>query len=99
MGVQELVRSFSVSVDCTDTDNKSAYCLRLTPKKDRPISVEEILLWVGKKDFLPLRTESRDVLGNLTKLSFRNAEVNVSLPEDLFRLEIPPNAEVIRNAF
>ena len=98
MGVEELVTSFSVSLDSSDTSVENAYCLRLTPKKDEPLSVEEILLWVGRKDFLPLRTESQDVLGNLTILSFRNAEVNVSLPEDLFHLKIPPNAEVIRNS-
>ena len=62
-GIEELTGSFSVSADCTDERVENAYCLRLTPKKNKAISVEEILLWVGKRDFLPLRTESRDVLG------------------------------------
>ncbi len=99
MGVDELLQSFSVSLDCPPSKDENAYCLRLSPKKDKPISVEEILLWVGKKNFLPVRTESRDVLGNLTILSFHDAETNVSLPEDLFHLEIPAGAEVIKNAY
>ncbi len=99
MGVEELVESFSVSSDCADEDVENAYCLRLTPKKNKAISVEEILLWVGKKDFLPLRTESSDILGNRTTLSFRNAEVNMPLKEEFFQFQVPPEAEVIRNTF
>ena len=99
MGIEELVGSFSISADCDDGEVENAYCLRLAPKENRAVSVEEILLWVGKKDFLPLRTESRDVLGNRTTLSFRNGESNAPLKEELFRFQVPPDAEVIRNTF
>ena len=99
MGVEELVGSFSVSADCAHEDVENAYCLRLTPKKNKAISVEEILLWVGKKDFLPLRTESRDVLGNRTTISFRNGEANIPLKEELFQFQVPPGVEVISNTF
>jgi outer membrane lipoprotein carrier protein len=99
MGVEELAGSFSISADCADEDVENAYCLRLTPKTNKAISVEEILLWVGKKDFLPLRTESRDVLGNRTTISFRNGEVNVPLKKELFQFHVPPDAEVISNSF
>jgi len=99
MGVEELGESFLISLADTDAEDEKAHCLRLTPKRKGTISVEEILLWVGKKDFLPLRTESRDVLGNRTTLLFRNAEVNVPLKEDLFRFEIPPDAEILGNPF
>lgn len=99
MGVEELVGSFSVSSDCPAHAVEDAYCLRLTPKQNQAVSVEEILLWVGKKDFLPLRTESRDVLGNRTTLSFRNGEANVPLEEALFQFQVPPDAEVISNSF
>jgi outer membrane lipoprotein carrier protein len=99
MGVRELGESFVIGLADTDAEDEKAYCLRLTPKKMGTSSVEEILLWVGHKDFLPLRTESRDVLGNRTTLLFRNAEVNVPLKEDLFHFEIPPDAEVMGNPF
>lgn len=98
MGVDELVGSFIVSL-ARDDDDEEAHCLHLTPKKKGALSVEEILLWVGKKDFLPLRTESRDVLGNRTTLVFRNREVNIPLKEDLFRFEMPPDAEVLSSPF
>lgn len=99
MGVEELVGSFSVSADCAAEDVENAYCLRLTPKKNKAISVEEILLWVGKKDFLPLRTESRDVLGNRTTISFLKGETNIPLKEELFQFQVPPGVEVISNTF
>jgi outer membrane lipoprotein-sorting protein len=99
MGVEELGETFVIRLADGDLDDEKAYCLRLTPKKKGPISVEEILLWVGKKDFLPLRTESRDVLGNRTTLLFSNAEVNVPLKKEIFRFEIPPDAEILGNPF
>jgi len=99
MGIEELTGSFSVSADCTDERVENAYCLRLTPKKNKAISVEEILLWVGKKDFLPLRTESRDVLGNRTTISFLKGEANIPLKEELFQFQVPPGVEVISNTF
>lgn len=99
MGIEELAGSFSVSADCADESVENAYCLRLIPKENKAISIEEILLWVGKKDFLPLRTESRDVLGNRTTITFRNGEANVPLKEELFQFQVPPGAEVISNSF
>jgi len=99
MGVQELVGSFFVSLADTEERDEKAHCLHLTPRKKGTISVEEILLWVGKEDFLPQRTVSSDVLGNRTTLVFRNAEVNVPLEEDLFRFEVPPDAEIVGNPF
>jgi outer membrane lipoprotein carrier protein len=98
MGVEELVGSFSVALAQGEEEDE-AYCLRLTPKTKGTISVEEILLWVEKKTFLPMRTESRDVLGNRTTLRFRKSEVNMPLKEELFRFEVPPDAEVVENPF
>ena len=97
MGVKELVGSFSVSLDC-DSDEKTI-CLRLAPKEGTAMSVEEVLLWVGKGNFLPCRTESRDVLGNRTTLFFRNAEINMPLKPEIFHFEVPAGAEVIRDTF
>jgi outer membrane lipoprotein carrier protein len=99
MGVEELVGSFFVSADCPHEEVEDAYCLRLTPKESKGVSVEEILLWVGKRDYLPLRTESHDVLGNRTTISFRNGEANVPLKGEFFQFQVPPDAEVIRNTF
>lgn len=96
MGIDELAATFTVSLDCPGDNDESAHCLCLTPKNRQSITVEEVLLWVGKKDFLPLRTESRDVLGNRTRILFRNGEVNVPLEEELFRFDAPPEAEVLR---
>jgi outer membrane lipoprotein-sorting protein len=98
MGVEELVGSFVVSL-AHDNENEEAFCLRLTPKEKGAISVEEILLWLGKTDFLPLRTESRDVLGNRTTLVFHNREVNIPLKREIFRFQMPPGAEVLRSPF
>ncbi len=99
MGVDELSRSFVITLAEPGQQREDAYCLRLIPKKKETLAIDEILLWLGKKDLLPLRTESRDVLGNLTMLVFRDSEVNVPLKEALFRFEIPSGTEVLSNPF
>lgn len=99
MGVEELAGSFEITLAEPDQQREDAYCLRLIPKKKEALSVDEILLWLGKQDLLPLRTASRDVLGNLTTLVFHDSEVNVPLKEALFHFEIPPGTEVLNNPF
>jgi len=61
--------------------------------------VEEILIWLRKDNFLPSQSESLDILGNRTKLTFSKWEINVALPDELFDFEIPPDAEVMDTPF
>ena len=99
MGVQHLRESFLISLAPEARQQPDAYGLRLVPKKKSGISAEEIFLWLNKKDLLPVRSESQDVLGNVTRLSFRNGKANASLKDDLFRFEIPEGAEVVEDNY
>jgi len=99
MGVRVLTESFFISRAPDRNQGDKAACLRLTPREKKGIAVEEILLWIGKEDFLPVRTESRDILGNRTTLNFQNQKANPSLGEGLFRFQIPADAEIVRNPY
>jgi outer membrane lipoprotein-sorting protein len=59
------------------------------------MSVEEILLWVGRDDFLPRRSRSRDILGNVTTLLFLRGESSVKLDPEIFRFDPPPGTEIV----
>ena len=63
------------------------------------MSVEEILLWVDNKDFLPRKSQSRDIMGNITTLHFLKGKTNVKLDEEIFRFQAPPDAEIVENVY
>lgn len=99
MGAKELSESFTISLSSDAIPDEKSHCLRLVPKQRRGFSVEEIFLWIDKEDFLPVKTESRDIMGNQTTLTFQNGKVNVNLSKELFRFQIPSDAEVVSNFY
>lgn len=99
MGVGELSKSFTISRASGIKQNKKETCLRLIPKNKQGLAVEEILLWVGNENCLPVKTESSDILGNRTTLTFRNERANPKLDQSLFYFEIPADAEVVTNPY
>lgn len=95
MGVAHLLETFNVALLPEKDQGAETCCLRLTPKTRKGMSVEELLLWVDRQDWLPRKTESRDVLGNQTTLVFRNGKVDADLDDALFRFTIPPGTEIV----
>jgi len=93
-----LSESFAITLLPSDTGSQDFYRLRLVPKSGARISLEEMVLSVRKQDDLLAKTESRDLLGNVTKISFRNWDINAKLKKDLFHFEIPEGAEVLDEA-
>lgn len=90
-----LWESFSISLLPPPADGEAFHCLRLVPATGTKLSIEEMILFVRKEDSLLERTESRDLVGNVTRIRFRDWQVNASLSPDLFRFEIPQGAEVL----
>ena len=98
-GPDELARSFNISLGPGTALDEQTHCLRLVPKPAGGITVEEIFIWLRKDNFLPSQSESLDILGNRTKITFSDWEINVALPDELFDFEIPPDAEVMDTPF
>lgn len=94
-----LSESFSITLVPPPADSEGFHCLRLVPTESTKISLEEMILFVRKGDSLLERTESRDLVGNVTRIRFHDWRVNGQLPPDLFRFEIPQGAEVLEGAF
>lgn len=94
-----LSESFTITLLPPPADSEGFDCLRLVPTKSAKISLEEMILFVRKEDSLLERTESRDLMGNVTRIRFHDWRVNGELPPGLFRFEIPQGAEVLEGAF
>ncbi len=99
MGPAALKETFRISLADPGPGLGDARCLRLTPLKKGGLSVEEILLWVSGSEFLPVKTESRDLLGNVTTLTFLQGKTNVKLAPEIFRFQPPPDAEIVENLY
>ncbi len=68
--------------------------LEMTPKKADESPYRRIL--VGFRNGQPASMELRDAFDNLTVLTLSALEKNPSLPERVFKFDIPPGADVIR---
>jgi len=99
MGAANLKKTFTITRAEPDLQEEGSYCLKMIPEKRGKMSVEQILLWVGDKDYLPKKMDSRDLLGNVTKLYFTKGKINVKLDKGLFEFVPPPDAEIVENAF
>ncbi|MEW6443569.1 MAG: outer-membrane lipoprotein carrier protein LolA [bacterium] len=87
--------SFTVTLLPPEAGQESYYRLRLIPKSETRLSLVEMILSVRKQDFLLARTESQDLLHNVTKIFFHDWEINVPFDDGLFRFEPPEGAEVL----
>jgi len=99
LGPKALAETFRISTVDPGADAPETLCLELTPREKGRMSVEQILLWVGKEDYLPRRTRSRDIMGNVTTIDFLQGETNVKLDPELFRFEPPPGVEIVENVY
>ena len=99
MGGATLKKTFEITLANPDLQKEGSYCLKLIPKKKGKMSVEEILLWIGTKDYLPRKSESSDILGNITKLYFFKGKTNVKLDKGIFEFKPPPDTEIVENTF
>jgi outer membrane lipoprotein-sorting protein len=96
---EELERSFRVRVgeraeideDLQDTD-----MLVLEPKSRRVRRrVEEVRLWIGRESGLPRQVRYVTGDGDTVTLEMTDFVVNPELPEGIFGLEIPPEADIV----
>jgi outer membrane lipoprotein-sorting protein len=69
--------------------------LVLEPKKRRiRKQIEQVRLWVGASDFLPVKIELSGKDGYAQAIQFRDVRVNPELSASLYSIEIPPGVTV-----
>ena len=90
-GMGNLSDDFDVSLE--DVEDET-YLLNLKPKEEQP-DFELILIKVDRKSFIVRETVTFDYLGTKTRISFRDMELNPSLPDGLFNFKTPEGVSEI----
>jgi outer membrane lipoprotein carrier protein len=93
LGEGEILRDFRVvSEACGAAEAR----LVLWPRS--PATYERLLILVDPRSGDLLETEVVDLLGNATRIAFREVEANLDPAPELFRFQAPPGVEVIEVA-
>jgi outer membrane lipoprotein carrier protein len=95
-GMGNIKRDFDVVENYYRTEKKVAgnYYLELIPK-EKIKGVNKIFIAVDNAQFLVRETITVDAFENTTKIIFSNIEKNRSIPDDVFKFQIPKGANVV----
>ncbi len=77
------------------SDGSKKYTLFLKQKESRG-GFRTIKLWVSE-DFLIARAEGETAIGKKVDIEFKNIKTDVSLPNGIFKFDIPSQAKVVIN--
>ena len=94
-GQKGILDNYQVEFSPFPTENKSAYQLKLTPRKEEEESF--ILLEINEKNFLIQKAIFFDWAGNKTEYIFSSIKTNVKFAHDFFELRLPPDVEIIEH--
>jgi outer membrane lipoprotein carrier protein len=79
-------------------ETDEAVTLKLVPKPDSPVSIfTAIELTLTKTSWTPVQSVFHEPNRDRTVIEFRDVEINVELPKEVFELDLPPNVEIVRN--
>jgi outer membrane lipoprotein carrier protein len=95
-GQKGILDNYQVEFSPFPTEDKSAYQLKLTPRKEE----EEdsfILLEINDKNWLIQKAIFFDWAGNKTEYIFSSIKTNVKFPHDFFELRLPQDVEIIEH--
>jgi outer membrane lipoprotein carrier protein len=90
LGEGRILEDFRVEAERCDAERAH---LDLWPRKPAAYEKLRVVADVGSGDIL--ETEIVDLLGNVTRVSFRELRVNLDPPDDLFRFRAPAGVSVI----
>lgn len=94
-GQKGILDNYHVEFSSFPTENKSAYQLKLTPKKEEEESF--ILLEIDQKNWLIQKAIFFDWAGNKTEYIFSSIKTDVKFAPDFFELRLPQDVEIIEH--
>ena len=94
--LETLMEYFTLGVRWPETEGEGgSYQLRLSPRYKRIAKrLEVINVEVDGRDFVPRRFYYLEPSGNETEYIFTDIEVDGTIPEERFRLDLPPDVDV-----
>lgn len=95
-GMGNIKKDFDIVENYYKTEKKAPdiYYLELTPK-EKIRGVNKIFIAVDKDKYLVRETITVDQFENTTKIIFSNIEKNKSIPDDVFKFQVPKGANVV----
>jgi outer membrane lipoprotein-sorting protein len=95
-GQRGIVDNYYLEFSPFPTENKQAFQLKLTPRKEEE-EEEFILLEIDKKTWLIQKAIFFDWAGNKTEYIFTRIETDVELTQEFFELKLPQDVEIIEH--
>ncbi len=93
-GQSHLLDTYNVEWGPLSSNEKKAWEIKFTPKKESE-DYTHIILEISRKSLLIKRAVFFDWAGNKTEFQFSNIKTDLNLSEDIFKLEVPPDVEII----
>ncbi len=95
-GKGKIEDDFTAAFSELDKDKaKDYYLIALTPK-GKDSSIDKVLILVSKRDYLINQLNTYDVLGNVTRIAFKDMALNSGLKDSMFHFIVPPGVETIK---
>ena len=95
-GEGKLTDDFEVILGEPELDvSKDYYVLMLAPK-DPDTVIERIILLVDKNDYLVNQINTYDILGNVSRIAFKDISLNSGLKNSFFHFIVPSGVETIK---
>jgi len=91
--LESLLRYFRANVTFPPDDEP--YRIELVPRFARVARrLASMTLWIDRQLFLPIRVRYVEPSGDVTEYRLENLRVNRPIPDERFRLDLPPGIEV-----
>jgi len=93
---KDLMKYYEVSLD-PSSSAAGNYELVLSPRK-RIVKkrISEVRIWVDEKTFLPVQMRYEEDDGDLTTISFKDIQLNKTIDEAIYRIDLPDDVKVER---
>src|SRR5262245_20145141 len=72
-----------------------ASVLRAIPKSN--IQYKSIDIWISQQTWIPVRFSATERNGDVTVFTFKNMQVNATVPDNAFNLKLPSGTEILKH--
>ncbi|HKQ73618.1 MAG TPA: outer membrane lipoprotein carrier protein LolA [Blastocatellia bacterium] len=69
--------------------------LRAIPKSNKQFT--SIDIWISQQSSIPVRFSATERNGDVTVFTFKNMQLNASVPDSAFNLKLPSGTEILKN--
>ncbi len=95
-GEGKLTDDFEVTLGEPELDVSKDYFILMLAPKDPDTVIERIILLVDKNEYLVNQINTYDILGNVSRIAFKEISTNTGLKNSFFHFIVPSGVETIK---